>query len=172
MKRSRRSLLERWEEKVDRSGGPDACWLWTSVVSRDGYGRIWSEGRMPGAHRVAWELFRGPIPKGGGQHRTCVLHRCDVPICVNPGHLFLGTDADNVADMTAKGRGVAPGVRGERNGASKLTEAQVAEIRRRRASGELGRTIATDFGISPQQVSNLANGKSWQPRALLGGGKP
>lgn len=56
------------------------------------------------AHKVAWEIANGPIPEGNGYHGKCVLHRCDNPACVNPGHLFLGSHDDNMADMLAKGR--------------------------------------------------------------------
>lgn len=72
-------------------------------ASRSGHRRIWFEGRMRLAHRVAWMITNGPIPDG-----LCVLHRCDNPPCVNPAHLFLGTVQDNNADRDAKGRGKLP----------------------------------------------------------------
>ena len=76
------------------------CWEWTATKNPDGYGLIKLEGRMESAHRLVYRLKNGPIPKG-----LYVLHRCDVPRCVNPKHLFLGTQADNVRDMFRKGRG-------------------------------------------------------------------
>ena len=86
---------------IDQLGGPEACWPWLGK-QRYGYGQIWASGRLVLAHRLVWELTLGPIQPG-----LCVLHRCDNPPCCNPAHLFLGTKADNVADMMAKGRHAA-----------------------------------------------------------------
>lgn len=85
------------------------CWLWTGGTFDAGYGSFWDAeaGNDRGAHRVSWELARGPIPEG-----LWVLHRCDTPPCVNPAHLFLGTSADNMRDAATKGRTA----RGDRNG--------------------------------------------------------
>lgn len=75
------------------------CWIWMAGVYGPGYGKFYFMGHDQGAHRVAWKLFRGPIPDG-----MCVLHRCDVRSCVNPNHLFLGTKKENAMDMVSKGR--------------------------------------------------------------------
>lgn len=75
------------------------CFIWIGAASELGYGRFRFNGTVQGAHRVSWQLANGPIPDG--MH---VLHRCDVPSCVRPEHLFIGTDLDNVRDMHAKGR--------------------------------------------------------------------
>lgn len=88
-----------WEH-IDTTGGPGACWTWQMGRTLFGYGRVKVAGLGERkAHRYVWELTNGPIP-----HGMLILHRCDVPPCVNPSHLFLGTHADNMADMHAKGR--------------------------------------------------------------------
>lgn len=94
--------------KVDKSGGDDACWIWTAFRLRAGYGLFKWYGKDTGAHRVSWELAHGAIPDG-----LWVLHNCpggDNPACVNPAHLWLGTQQDNTDDMVKKGRS-ATGVR-------------------------------------------------------------
>jgi hypothetical protein len=96
--RRRRSLEERFWEKVDKSGD---CWLWTGATYRNGYGNIWDydRGRKVLAHRVAYELANGEIPEG-----LLVCHICDVRLCVTPAHLWVGTHGDNLSDMAMKGR--------------------------------------------------------------------
>lgn len=101
----RRSVSDRFWSKVDRSGGPDSCWLWRGNLTPLGYGRVGYAGRVVLAHRMAWELSVDDIPAG-----LWVLHRCDVPGCVNPAHLFLGTALDNARDRDVKGRGVVRSV--------------------------------------------------------------
>jgi hypothetical protein len=87
---------ERFSRKV-RTDGAGGCHLWTGARNVWGYGRLKREGVMLAAHRVAWEMAHGPIPDG-----LHVLHHCDVRLCVNPEHLFLGTHADNMRDMSDK----------------------------------------------------------------------
>lgn len=98
-KGARRPLAERFWSKVDKTAGLTGCWIWTGCTQVDGYGQIWVEDGMRPAHRVAFELVEGIIPVG-----LEVLHRCDNPICVNPFHLFTGTQSDNIRDCVAKGR--------------------------------------------------------------------
>jgi hypothetical protein len=98
-------LGERFEAKWTPEPN-SGCWLWVARVNGKGYGTI-SLGRDGDgeemAHRVSWMLYRGPIPAG-----LHVLHKCDVRACVNPNHLFVGTNADNMADRNAKGRQSGP----------------------------------------------------------------
>ena len=127
---------------------PSGCWEFQGVKDKDGYGKFGVGSRSDGTrkvnrvHRVMWEAAFGPIPDGRN-----ILHECDNPPCANPAHLFLGTRADNSADMGMKGRRV-----------SKLIAEQVHAIR---ADSRLQREIAADYGICRQQVSNIKLGISW-----------
>lgn len=156
--------------KVDRSGGPDSCWLWTGAIDKRGYGRAYvgwlrteSRPQMVLAHRAAWELVNGPIPKG-----LLACHHCDNPPCCNPAHLFLGTQADNMADAGRKGS-MRRDVRGERNPAHRLTEAEVATIRatyRRgnkwHASATSQTALAQRYGVHEDTIALVIQGKTWQ----------
>jgi hypothetical protein len=132
---------------------PNGCWRWSRALDPQGYGTIRVARRNMAAHRAAWIAWRGPVPEG-----LCVLHRCDNPPCVNPDHLFLGTRGDNSRDMVAKGRSAF----GERQGHSRLTAADVAEIRRLVAAGELTqREIGARYGVRDTAVCRIASGKRW-----------
>ena len=87
--------LEKRSEKIPIAG----CWLWTGAKKKDGYGNIRYKDQVWIAHRLSYQIFRGDIPKDG-----LVLHKCDVPSCINPHHLFLGSAEDNMQDMVKKGR--------------------------------------------------------------------
>lgn len=155
-----RVLAERFWEKV-RKGKPNECWSWTASLNSTGYGQInlGGRGRPERAHRVSWMLHFGPIPK-----RKCVLHRCDNRACVNPKHLFLGTRAENSADMKRKGRGSNGGGVGEGSNHHILTEAQVLEIRRLRASSPRPtlKALAKRYGVDLTTIWSAANGKNWK----------
>lgn len=135
------------------------CWLFTGAVHRDGYGCINVSGkRKAWAHRVAWQVAHGPIPTG-----KLVCHTCDVRCCVNPDHLFIGTNDDNVNDMLRKQRHA----RGERNGLSKLTENAVAEIRALYASRTPGKKwglaeLSRKHGVRQTTIDAAAKGKTWR----------
>jgi hypothetical protein len=126
------------------------CIIWLGHLNNMGYGRLSVNGTMQYAHRAAFELRNGKIPKGSN-----VLHRCDTPTCINPDHLFVGTHADNVADKVSKGRQL----RGSAVGGSKLTEADVAAIR---ASSIGVNETARRMGLSPMTVSLIRSRKTWR----------
>lgn len=129
------------------------CWLWTAKKLPNGYGQIGRGGRgygMAYAHRVSYQLFRGEIPAG-----MFVCHSCDVPSCVNPEHLFLGTPKENTHDSMAKGRFLM----GERQPSSRLTNAQVREILN---SQETGAFLSKKFSVAQSTISMIRTGKNWK----------
>lgn len=127
------------------------CWVWTACKNSDGYGHFGVGPSTPGkAHRVSYELFRGPIPDG-----QMVCHKCDNPSCVNPEHLFLGSGQDNMDDRQAKGRTA----RGVRNGKSKITP-EIARYIRRSPLSE--RKIARELGVHRGTVNAVRSGRTWK----------
>jgi hypothetical protein len=128
---------------------PSGCWDWSgSLNPQTGYGSFFfhkdGKSQPMGAHRASWILHIGPIHNG-----LHVCHHCDNPPCVNPDHLFLGTDKDNHADMKAKGRSPF----GSRSGRARLTEEKVIEIRRLYSTGRyIYRELAQMFGVSPTTI--------------------
>lgn len=149
--RSKDIAVRLWE-RVDRSV-PDGCWPWTGARLPRGYGCFSFGNKQVRTHRVSYELHYGPIPTGAS-----VLHHCDNPPCVRPDHLFVGTGADNVADMIAKQRGRAP--RGEANGQAKLTAVKVAAIRAARGAVTY-QALADQYGVSIGTIHNVMHRLVW-----------
>jgi HNH endonuclease len=163
----RRALLrygdpvERFWKQVRKSSG-NGCWLWTGCTDHrkpHPYGRMRWKGRQIKAHRIAWILTYGEIPDG-----LWVLHKCDVPLCVRPDHLFLGTNLDNVRDSIAKGRWVIPKhhLVGEAHYNAKLTDDDVLLARQMFRDGVSQRQIARTLDIAFQQIWRIVHGKSWK----------
>jgi hypothetical protein len=146
-------------------GQADGCWLWTGACNRRGYGQIGIDYHTVYAHRAVYIAMIGPIPDGMN-----VCHHCDVPSCVNPEHLFLGTHTDNRHDAMRKGH-VACGIhhgrythpestaRGSRNGQAKLTETDALAILASEASTS---SLSRRFNVSRYVIQRVRNGRSWK----------
>ena len=140
------SMSDRFWPKVIVS---DGCWIWTGGTTSFGYGTIYNgnfdntlrQYAKIGAHRVSYEIHHGKIP-----HGLCVLHKCDVPACVNPSHLFLGTKRENMLDKISKDRC---------NLTTKLTESDVIEIR---LDNGTQRAIALKYGVCQATISMIKTG--------------
>lgn len=159
-------IANRFWAKVDTNSGPELCWLWMGPFTRGGYGTIGRGGRGGGmfrAHRLAWIIANGPIPPS-----LCVCHACDNPACVNPKHLFLGTQAQNMADMDAKGRRRGYDKSASNNPAALLDEQKVQVIRFLIKNTSLSRKYtASMFGVAPSTVNALVKRKTWSKVADL-----
>lgn len=135
-------------DKVEVSQG---CWNWIASLDADGYGQLTFCGKHKKATRFAWEIGSNLSIAG-----VSVLHTCDNPACVRPDHLFLGTQRDNLRDMSSKGRST----RGEKQWMSKLTEAKVCDILTRYAPGN-GAQLAREYGVVPETVYKIVARKNW-----------
>lgn len=129
-----------------------SCWVWTGEIRPSGHGRVWWEDEHRAATAVVWELTHGPIYSS-----YFLLHTCDVPPCVNPDHLYLGTDQNNSDDRLARGR--VP--RGERNGKAKLTDEKVREIRKLSILGWSDREISRSLKISHMTIGRVLRRGGW-----------
>jgi hypothetical protein len=142
-----------WEKIYNKFD--DECWNWFGAITDKGYGNIDVNGKMVGAHRVSWEIHFGKIPDG--MH---VLHSCDNKRCVNPRHLFLGTNLDNMRDKVLKGR--------QPNGRmiwqAKLSDSDIPKIRELYSTGEYShRKLAEMFGLSSHSsIRKIINGTAWK----------
>lgn len=144
-------LAERFWRHVIKNGANE-CWMWNGACDSHGYGIIGSGGAGPIklSHRLSFELHNGEIP-----HGACILHQCDNRQCVNPMHLFIGTNLDNVRDKLSKGRHP----RGEASPRAKLTEANVRQIL---LSGEPPTALAKRFNTDPSNIVNIRKRRSWK----------
>ena len=153
--RKLKPMQERLFSKVTKT---DRCWLWTGSVGPFGHGQIGNGNFNPAlnpkrlltTHRVSYQLHYGTDPG-----HWCVLHRCDVPNCVRPSHLFLGSMQDNTDDMRMKGRMVV----GEAHPRSKLTEADIVAIR---SSTEPYSALGERFGVTSGCISQIRSRKKWK----------
>jgi hypothetical protein len=181
----RKSLEERFWEKVDKKGSEE-CWEWKAGISGSGYGTFWLDGKSFRTNRVSYELFYGKIPPD-----MFICHHCDNPKCVNPTHLFLGTNSDNMMDAVKKGKLL--GGRGDRNGShthpervargdkssarlhpesvprgeshhwARLDDDKVKEIRQLYANGTISQQrLAIKFGVTQSAIWAIVNKKTWR----------
>lgn len=163
-----RALAERFWEKVRKTNG---CWLWNGSVDRWGYGQIIvgladlppvyaarTRAIVQRAHRVAWFLSCGRWPS------QSLLHTCDTPRCVNPVHLYEGTNRDNMRDKLVRKRQRIGDIRGELHPSHKLQQNQVAEIRALHATGGSYSTLAKRYGVSDSQIGRIVTGRGWPTR--------
>lgn len=145
----RRKVGATLAQRIERLSIPEpntGCWFWIGSDA-NGYGKLKIDGRFITAHRVSFEAFNGPV--NGMQ----VLHRCDQPLCVNPEHLFLGSRADNMADMSRKGRSRPPRI------GRRLTSTIAAQIR---ADASTRSVAARKFGVSQKTISQIRSGETWK----------
>ncbi len=144
---TRRPVASRFWNKVNKT---HSCWLWTGNKSKwSGYGFVKINGTRYFTHRISWQICNGDIPTG-----MCVLHHCDVRLCVNPDHLFLGTPTDNSNDKVSKGRQC----KGSSHGLSKLSESQVLELLGSPAIP--ASFFSAKFGVSDRTIRNIRYNKS------------
>lgn len=149
-----KTFEQRFWAKVDKTPGhgPDGdCWVWTAYTSRLGYGRIRFQKTIITAHRISYWI-QNPTWKLSSSLSVC--HACDTPACVNPKHLWLGTQADNMKDCKGKGRKE----RGERHASARLTENQIIAIRQ---DSRIQKQIASDYGMGRTIISNIKSKNKW-----------
>lgn len=155
---SERERFELFTEPVPWSG----CWIWLGTIdvrpTHLPYGKFWvgATGRSIPAHRASWRIYRGEVPRG-----KLILHQCDVACCVNPDHLFIGTQRENTQNMIDKARHLRMVVsrRGEKNNFAKVSASDVESIR---ADTRSQRLIAADYGITQPAVSLIKLRKNWR----------
>lgn len=137
-----------WIVPISDSG----CWIWIGTTTSSGYGEVKFRGRKGPAHRMAYMASKGDVPSD-----IMVRHACDIPCCVNPAHLSIGSQLENMADMCSRNRQS----RGEHRPKAKLTSTDVIEIRRLIRLGASQSHIAEQFGVSQPRISKINTGKIW-----------
>ena len=156
MSYEKHDMATRFWEKVHKT---DSCWVWESAIFKQtGYGAFSINNKPYNAHRVSWELTNGIIPTG-----SYILHHCDNRRCVNPSHLFIGTQKQNIEDCRQKGRLGNKSRPGEINGSARLTANDVAFIKLQLLHYQHGmsRKLARQFGISDTAIHSIKSGKTW-----------
>lgn len=149
-----RVLEKFWKHvKIDSMTG---CWQWTGGKNEFGYGIFCTDKRRIRTHRYCWELFKEPIPKG-----MCICHHCDNPSCINPDHMFIGTQAENMADMRKKHRGSTKPRPGTENPAAKLSEQQVRIIFSMNGTVR-AEEVAQVFNVKKTSVYNIWSRITWK----------
>ena len=153
--RKKKSIKERFDSKFIVA--PNGCWEWQRKISPFGYGQFSiSAGEVWQAHRLAYKLYIREIPKN-----KCVLHKCDNRKCVNPKHLWIGTQADNVRDMMLKGRSIKAD--SEDNGGAKLNWQEIYEIRRLRKEKKIYyKDLAKMFNVHTDTIERIIHNKTWK----------
>lgn len=143
--------IKRREKFLGKCNVSDGCWVWSGMKSKTGYGQVKRDGKFIFAHRYSYMIHVGEIGS------FFVLHKCDNRLCVNPDHLFLGTQKDNQQDMKAKKRHVF----GERSPNAKLSEQDVLEMYRLHDSGIGTIRLARQFGVTKNLVWRIVRGLQW-----------
>lgn len=165
----------RFFSKVQKT---DSCWLWNAAKDKKGYGLFSvgpsrnSDGKrrnsMVAAHRFSYELHFGNIAQHDSHHGLCVLHKCDNPSCVNPKHLFIGTNLENVQDMDSKGRRVVVTTRGSKHPNSILSESQIVEIVRRHRIDKVSQLqLSKEYGVCHATINHIFTGRLWGHLGLI-----
>lgn len=147
--------LKRFRDKINIPEVENDCWEWISGVDKNGYGNFWANGKNVRAHRFAYQIFKGKIPKS-----LLVCHSCDNPGCVNPAHLKLGTNQDNMNDMVLRNRQA----KGKDIGLSILSEEQVRDILTRINNSQFKSTVevASAYKIDSTCINKILDGTSWK----------
>lgn len=158
LRKERSPVESRFWSKVKRG---QECWEWQAALFKTGYGKFNLNGKTVKSHRLSWELANGEIPSG-----LFVLHRCDNRLCVNPSHLFLGTNQDNTDDMWSKGRqqDYTNIVKGEDVGLSVFTESQVRNIRMAWGQGNHAtiKEFAATLGLPYSSTWKIIRRETWK----------